>query len=234
MKNEHLYHALHLVNGIEENTPICRYTELDYLLQMLEEETYRISRKETFEDECEGTFPINRVIPVNAVGEHVPPQPKQNADECLRIWRSIQRNRYVPTACWTLNMSGRLSMWKMFTSKYGVCIKSNVHDVVASVKNNDYDIWCGKMTYDGYSAQKGFMANMFSKRSSYSEEQECRFYLFESNETDNQIPFIKVPIMPKIMINEVFLSPLIAPATAKLLADMLQATYKIKATISNI
>lgn len=234
MKNEHLYHALHLVNGIEENTPICRYTELDYLLQMLEEETYRISRKETFEDKCEGSFPTNRVIPVSAVGKHLPPQPMQNTDECLRIWRSIQRNRYVPTACWTHNMSDRLSMWKMFTSKYGVCIKSNVHDVAASFKINDYDIWCGKITYDGYYAQKGFIANMFSKRSVFSEETECRFYLFECNETDIQTPFIKVPIMPKTMINEIVLSPLIAHTTAKLLAEMLQVTYKIKTTISNI
>ena len=84
------------------------------------------------------------------------------------------------------------------------------------------------MTYDGYSAQKGFMANMFSKRSSYSEEQECRFYFFESNKIDIHSPFINVSIMPKIMINEVILSPLIAPPTAKLLAEMLQTTYKIK------
>lgn len=64
--------ALHLVNGIKEDTPIKQYMDLDYLLQMLETNHYYVSRKYTFEDALEGVFPTNRVFPVTAVGENIP------------------------------------------------------------------------------------------------------------------------------------------------------------------
>lgn len=219
--------ALHLINGIEEDTPIKQYMDLDYLLQMLETNQYYVSRKYTFEDALEGDFPTNRVFPVTAVGENIPPQPKQDIDVCLNVWKSIQKNRIVPTSCWTHNMEDRMVMWKNYTPKFGACIKSTVNKVVASIENNDYDIWCGKITYDGYYAQKELVANLFSKTKAYSEEEECRFYFFEYKQPNYTLPYIKIDINPSVMIDEIILSPFIDSRAAKKLAKFITAYYRI-------
>ena len=219
--------ALHLINGIEEDTPIKQYMDLDYLLQMLETNQYYVSRKYTFEDALEGVFPTNRVFPVTAVGENIPPQPKQDVDVCLNVWKSIQKNRIVPTSCWTQNMEDRMVMWKNYTPKFGACIKSTVNKVVASIAYNDYDIWCGKITYDGYYAQKGLVANLFSKAKAYSEEEECRFYFFEYEHPNYTLPYIKIDINPFVMIDEIILSPFIDARAANKLAEFITAGYRI-------
>lgn len=219
--------ALHLVNGIKEDTPIKQYMDLDYLLQMLETNQYYVSRKYTFEDALEGDLPTNRVFPVTAVGENIPLQPKQDVDVCLNVWKSIQKNRIVPTSCWTYNMKDRMVMWKNYTPKFGVCIKSTVNKVVASIANNDYDIWCGKITYDGYYAKKGLLTNLFSKAKAYSEEEECRFYFFEYKHTNYSLPYIKIDISPSVMIDGIILSPFLDSRTAKKLTEFIRKSYKL-------
>ena len=125
-------------------------------------------------------------------------------------------------------------MWHSYTPKFGACINSTVHNVIASIKQNDYDIWCGKMTYHGYSAQNGFMMNLFSKIPAYKEEEECRFYFFEYEQPKNILSYINIDIDPSVMIDEIILSPLINKATAKKLAHFIRSKYGIKTTESNI
>ena len=118
-------------------------------------------------------------------------------------------------------------MWKNYTPKFGACIKSTVNKVVASIAYNDYDIWCGKITYDGYYAQKGLVANLFSKAKAYSEEEECRFYFFEYEHPNYTLPYIKIDINPFVMIDEIILSPFIDARAANKLAEFITAGYRI-------
>ena len=223
---------LHRMNGIEDNTLISQYMDLDYFLMILRNKCYHVNRKFTFEDKNEQSFPDNRIVPFVAVGENVNPQPEPDLAACMRIRNSIVKNKTVPTACWTLSTTEKMSMWKMFSSKFGVRIKSSVHNVVASIKENKYDIWCGKMTYNGYYADKGFMENMFSKVPCYSEEEECRFYFFEyesRKDSNDLLPYIEIKIDPAVMIDEVILSPYIAPDASEILVDFINGKYNIPA-----
>lgn len=225
---------LHMANGIDENTPISQYMDLDYFLLLLKNKNYYVSRKYTFPDLNEGEFPSKRIFPFTAVGENTPPQPKHDVDTCLRVWKSYQENRGVPTSCWTHDISNNILMWKNFTSKLGVCIKSSVRNVIASIKENKYDIWCGKMTYNGYYAKRGFMKNMFSKVSAYSKEDECRFYFFEQTLPDNPLPYINIPIDPSIMIDEVSVSPFIEKEASGELVRLIHNEYNVNIHTSNI
>lgn len=218
---------LHFVNGIDENTPILQYMDLDYLFQLLETKHYHINRKYTFEDPNEGVFPINRVIPVTAIGENTPPQPQQDVETCLKIWENVQKNKVIPTSCWTLNTSERVIMWKSYTSKYGACIKSTVGNIVASIIQNNYDIWCGKITYNGYYAQMGFIKNLFSKKPAFSDEEECRFYFFEYEQPQSLLPYIEIDVKPSVMIDEIILSPFIYKKAAEKIAQLIQNCYGI-------
>lgn len=226
--------SLHMVNGVEESTHICQYMDLDYFLQLLENKEYCVKRKFTFEDANEGMFPLKSVFPLSAVGATIPPQPKQDIDICLRVWKKIQELKVIPTACWTLNTQERLSMWKTFTNKFGVCVKSSVHNVVASIMQKDYDIWCGKIEYNGYYAQKGLISNLFSKKPVFSEEDECRFYFFGEKDMVDQSQYVKLKIDPNIMVNDIVLSPFINRKSSQRLASFFISEYGIHTSPSTI
>ncbi len=228
-----LFLPLHRVNDIEEGTPICQYMDFDYLLLLLKNKSYRVNRKFTFPDQLENEFPKNRVFPIRVEGENIPPQPRPDVKACERVWNSYNEKRDVPAACWTLNVSNNILMWKNHTSKFGVCIKSSVHNFVASMQENKYDIWCGKMTYDGYYAEKGLILNMFSKNPEYCGEEECRFYFFEHNTSETIQPYITIPVDPSILIDEIALSPYINKQASKILAEYITSEYNINIHPSN-
>lgn len=214
--------------NVEESTLIKQYIDLDYLFQLFESGYYHVCRKYMFNDAMEGDFPLNRVIPPVAVGENVPQQPNPDVNYCMKVWRMLQDNNDVPTSCWTHNISDRMVMWKNFTPKYGACIKTTVGRVVNSIRCDEYGIMCGKMTYKGYFAQRGFTDNLFSKMPEYSEEEECRFYFFEKKKPEKQLPYVKIKVDPAALVQEVILSPFINRKTSEKLSEFIKCQYNIK------
>ena len=97
-------------------------------------------------------------------------------------------------------------MWKNYTTKIGVRIKSNINNFVASIDTDKYTIVCGVISYDGY-ISKPFEECIFSKEQYYKDEDEVRFYFLESN--NKTISGESIPVFPDTMIDEIILSPFI-------------------------
>lgn len=221
-----------------DNRFICQYMRLDYLIQLLETETYYVKRRknfidanESFESSIEGLGFRNRDdITLQLSSEEVDIRYKDIID--------------CPTSCWSMTNQESFLMWKSYATEMGACIKTTTHDFIASIKsdldisNKDNKLLCGSMDYVDYSKQVKNMDNLlFGKDLVYADENEYRFYfLFASDRKECGIENrgIHVPVNTKVLIGEVLLSPFICKDAANKIARMLKCSYNIEVKLSKI
>ena len=217
----------YLLKGWEGNIPIYQYMDLDYLFSLLESKQYFVNRKCHFEDKGESVLPPKSLFGLNSIGVQL------NKDEITKMTQELSEklNRYREsaswlTSCWTKDNTESLLMWKNYTTKIGVRIKSKIENVIASINTDKYKIGCGHISYDGYNS-KPFEECLFSKERYYKDEYEVRFYFIPNNESMNSIKGENISVLPDIMIDEITLSPYIKEIAAVKIAELLRREYDL-------
>lgn len=223
--NDYFY----LLKGWKGNIPIYQYMDLDYLISLLESKQYFVNRKCHFEDKGESVLPPKSLFGLNSIGVQL------NKDEITKMTQELSEklNRYREsaswlTSCWTKDNTESLLMWKNYTTKIGVRIKSKIENVIASINTDKYKIVCGHISYDGYNS-KPFEECLFSKERYYKDEYEVRFYFIPKDESINSLSGEFIAVTPETMIDEVILSPYINKNAAKIISQLLREEYSLQA-----
>ena len=208
--------------------------DLDRLIVMLESKKLGATRRREFDDKYEKYPPLMYAFALATIGE------QYNTVGIAQHEKSYFEISKLPTTCWTQNDHESFLMWKSYTSKIGVCIKSSTHKMISALTSEDqangkdYDVYFGSMAYGKVSKVPMGEDWMFWKDRAFSDEKEFRFY-FEFKNDGNKCDSIKlIPINPSILIEKVILSPFIDINASQKLASMLQREYEINVEPSKI
>lgn len=209
--------------------------DLDYLFSILESKRYFVNKKCHFEDKCESELPPKSLFGFCPYGVQLSKEEIQkNTQEISDKVNSYRESAYWLTSCWTKDNTESLLMWKNYTTKMGVRIKSSIENFIASIDTDKYTIVCGHISYDGYTS-KPFEECIFSKEQYYKDEFEVRFYFMPSGKNENLPKGEYISVFPDTMINEITLSPYIKKSAAKKIAELLKKEYGLKlVTLSKI
>ena len=222
-----------LMDGVDGNQEILQYMDLDYILRLLETSSYYVKQKRNFPDKHESRLPLKAMFSLQPVEpESYKGKPTDIVESLERI-RLFSESGRMLTACWTERRGESALMWKNFTTKMGGYIKSTINHFVASFANDDYDICCGRMSYTGIYAGQDLTESLFTKDKAFEEEKEIRFY-FTPKKNLSTNKGISIPILPKVMISEIVLSPYIEPKSRDVLKQIMSEKYDIKVTSSKI
>ena len=222
-----------LMDGVDANTEIRQYMDLDYIFRLLETRSYFVKQKQDFLDKHESRLPLKAMFSLQYV------EPGSYKGKSTDITESIERIRKFTeigrmlTACWTERRGESALMWKNFTTKMGGCIKSTINNFVASFANDDYDICCGRMSYTGIYPRQNLIECLFTKDKAFEEEKEIRYY-FTPKKDISTSKGISIPILPDVMIDEIILSPYIESKARDILKQIISEKYDIKVTFSKI
>ena len=224
------------MEGLDGNMTIRQYLKLDYLIQLLETRSYYVKRKRLFEDKREVSLPLKSLFHMQPVGiDTNANRAVNNTDETLRKFRRYKESGNYLTSCWTERVGESALMWKNFVDNQGVCIKTTINNFVASFKNDVFEICCGRMSYNGYYAGQDFEEALFSKDRAFAEEREIRFYFTQENEKESMPDEgVSMPVDPKVLIDEIILSPYIKPIEVERLKRDLSEKYDIQVLPSKI
>jgi hypothetical protein len=222
-----------LMDGIDANTEIRQYMDLDYLLRLLETRSYYVKQKQEFPDKHESRLPLKAMFSLQSVEPGSYKGKPTDITESLERIRKFTESGCMLTACWTERRGESALMWKNFTTKMGGCIKSTINNFVASFANDDYDICCGRMSYTGVYAGQDFIESLFTKDKAFEEEKEIRFYFTPKNSTTT-CNSTSIPVIPDVMIDEIILSPYIEPRAREILRQIISEKYNLKVTSSKI
>lgn len=222
------WYSYRTVDG-ENDKPIYKYMELDHLIALFETNQLYVKRRRENEDANESYKNINLQFGFTAVGENVPPQPK--AQERMVPYDSIVN---LPTSCWTLDPRENYLMWKGYASKWGVRIKSSIHNFISSVEidtsEKDHDkILCGSMIYEDFMPSTVEEKQLFGKDIAYADEREFRFYFnLPDDSCKKETKSIFIPILPNVLVDEVVVSPFFHPEASKKIVSFMKCCYNLK------
>lgn len=221
------------MDGVDGNLGILQYMDLDYIFRLLETRSYFVKQKQDFPDKHESRLPLKAMFSLQYVEPGSYKGKPTDISESLERIRLFAESGRMLTACWTERRGESALMWKNFTTKMGGCIKSTINHFVASFANDDYDICCGRMSYTGIYAGQGFVESLFTKDKAFEEEKEIRFY-FSPKKNLSTNKGISIPILPRVMISEIILSPYIESKARDVLKQFIGEKYKINVISSKI
>ena len=223
------------MEGVDIYSEISQYMDLDYFLCLLDSRKYFVKQKKNFPDKHESSMPLKAMFkmqPVNT-GSNKGESTVIN-DSFARILR-FRESGTMLTACWTEHKGENALMWKSFTSKLGICMKSSINNFIASFETDDYDICCGRMSYIGIKSDQDFEDSLFTKDKAFEAEREIRFYFTPKKNPDSSIQEgVHLPISPEVMVNEAILSPYINIKARNVLMQLISERYNINVTTSKI
>lgn len=222
-----------LMDGVDSNTEIQQYMDLDYIFRLLETRSYFVKQKQDFPDKHESRLPLKAMFCLQYVEPDSYKGKPTDITESLERIRKFTESGRMLTACWTERRGEGALMWKNFTTKIGGCIKSTINNFVASFANDDYDICCGRMSYTGIYAGQDFVESLFTKDKAFEEEKEIRYYFTPKKDISNS-KGISIPILPDVMIDEIILSPYIESKAQDILKQIISEKYDINVTSSKI
>ena len=224
-----------IMEEVDENLTIYQYMDLDYLLRLLKKQKYYVKPKKYFSDKHECSLPIKSLFRIAPVGENDNDIKDQTPDDYLIKSRLFRESGNLLTACWTEHNGENVLMWKNFTSKLGVCIKSTIANFIASFKKDNFVICCGRMFYEGIKYHNDNIERLFIKDKAFKGEEEIRFYFIPSDEIDtSKMKGLSIAVDPKVMIDEIILSPYINRIAANELKTFITEKYNVKVNLSQI
>jgi len=217
-----------LMDGVDTEQTICQYMDLDYLLRLLDTRTYFVKPKQSFHDLHESYLPLKSIFKLHFVGRESDKSVIADTNESLVRLRQFRESGTMLTACWTEHLGENALMWRNFTSKIGICIKSSIHNFMAAVDTDDYDVLCGRMAYTGIHTDTGIIDCLFTKDKAFVDEDEIRFYFIpKSSQKTTNDKGVSIPIKPQVLIDEITLSPYINAQACKVLTDFINDKYNV-------
>ncbi len=223
----------------DNNTPICQYMRLDYLIKLLKTQKYYVNRKRFFLDKREKDYPEKLKYAIEYYpGDGLKTQPSKLQKTLSDNIRLYKEKAALLTACWTLNQEENVLMWERGTD-IKVCIKSTIGHFIASFENLNLHIWCGDIEYKSFDQIKSWEEKLWYKQPYFQAEEEFRFYFSKSLETlelddyDLCKPY-SFDINPNEMITEVVLGPQIDRVEADAYKEAIQQKYGINTKLSQV
>lgn len=224
-----------IMEEVDNNLTIYQYMDLDFLLRLLKKQEYYVKTKKYFSDKHECRLPIKSLFRIAPVGENDNDIKDQTPNDYLIKSRQFHESGNLLTACWTEHNGENMLMWKNFTSKLGVCIKSTIAKFIASFKKDDFVICCGRMFYEGIKYHNDNLERLFIKDKAFKGEEEIRFYFIPSDKIDtSKMKGLSIAVDPEDMIDEIILSPYIDKIAANELKEFIAREYKVKVNQSKI
>ena len=217
---------------------ICQYMRLDYLIRLLEKKQYYVKRRRTFEDANESYINNKLSFAIRHVGNNYTPQPK--AEE---RWIPYTDIIHCPTSCWSKHKRESYLMWQSYATEIGVCIRTTVHNFIASLQidlditRSENKVLCGSMNYNHFKLSTIESNQLFDKDMVYADENEFRFYFLLASDFEkekDEKKGIDIPVDTKVMIDEIILSPFICKEAGDKIAQMIKCAYDIDVKRSNI
>lgn len=173
---------------------ICQYMRLDYLIRLLETRQYYVKRRSKFQDanECLNHPALMFGISPAKANENIVQETKERNFSYYDIVT-------CPTSCWSLNKEENFLMWKCYATEMGACIRTTVHDLIASLEididpEGDNKVLCGTMDYKKFHPSTNEEQQLFDKDIAYAGEQEFRFYFMLESDKDKKSNGIYLPI----------------------------------------
>lgn len=219
--------GIYIEKGLDINTPICRYTNYLNLLLLLKDYFY-ISLRKSFEDKLEKHSIFNAFIAdLHPCGYPVSEKEHSISSSLHSKLQEAINTLYV--SCWTYDTRENYLMWKSYTNhESGIRIKSTIKNIVDSIKDDNIDIYIGKINYSNCKINKDIQETLFYKQDYYKNEQEIRFY-FKSRNVNayaNKVPsFLFLKIDSAKFIKEIVFSPFMKYMNVKKLTDKLVGDY---------
>lgn len=231
--------------GINRETKICQYLDLEYLMKILITDRYYVKRKKFFVDNREEEFPLFLRF---ALAPVYPEDRQEQEASFARQQKELSENinQYceqsnVLTSCWTIRTMENVLMWDR-GNKLKACIHSTIGDFVDSFdKSIEFNIWCGRIFYEAFSKVMLSKNKIWVKEPYFSDEEELRFYFsaeYDEIKPDvsNRCPEkgLSLKVNPKNMMKEIVLSPYIDRQCANDLMKHIGEKYGITTSVSAI
>lgn len=207
----------------EQNNPIHRYMDTEYLLSLLKSEKLYISNRQKFEDLNEHGWKLGFKF-------SFPPVTQVKNKKKQKALYEISHSKWVSAytcciSCWTCpndNNSENYLMWKNYTSKYGIRIRTTCKDLINCINNTfNKDIILDKVEYSESEIRSFLTKDMiFAKRAFYKDEREIRLCVL-----DNSSYFL-LEINPKTLIKGVTFSPFMPREIRTVLRNYLENNYE--------
>lgn len=204
--------------------------DLDYFLNLVENNQYFISYKKEFKDKKESSIISKNIFPLYIVGADINEEKKQqDMTEFQKKLEVYKESTLWPTSCWTLQSTESYLMWKTYACKIGVRLGTTIDDFISAIDASEYKIFCGEMSYEGYHFQQKIEESLYSKEKFYADEREYRFY-FQLDKTRGKVEEKDLEMKhgeyfgmnSNVLIKEVTLSPFIHKSTAAILKNWLE------------
>lgn len=226
--------------GIGLDTPICQYMDLNYLMTLLTNKKYYITKKKFFVDKLGKRIPLRLrflPIPCGQVGK-TRDQERSQAERTAAICHYEQNAANLLTSCWTERITENALMWDRGGEKHKVCIKSTIGNFISAISTSDYVIWCGKIIYEPIYPVLQSEDIIWYKEPYFSDEREIRFYFSTdyNNVTAGNagVYNIQLQVQPETLIQEIILSPYIDKKTSTEIKKCIQERYHISTSSSAI
>lgn len=179
-KNYYLLNQL-----LSPNTKICRYMDFDAFIQLIEG-TFYVPRKIKFLDCREsGKIPLRLRFAFSGADKKNENREEVNEDQ-NRINQYVNHlylSRRLLTSCWMIDCGENYLMWKSYTNKVGVCVRTTIDKLMKAIdfNGNKYLPICSPMLYDNINTEESFLESVLKKEVYYQSEKEIRFYFVPNN-----------------------------------------------------
>ena len=222
LDNEGSQHGVYMVKNAMLHTPIYRYMEFSYLIELLETGILFVPNRQRFSDLREHSKSYIKTI--------------EEAKKCLEIMPSFSSRTYhrkqqerhaqiwnQAVLCWTYDAHGKdkqnnelgenYLMWRCHANKHFVCrIRTTIDRFVESLKPVTHDILISPIDYVPHPSDH--LANdpsrVFKKPAFYQDEQEVRFVVLHNDWRKCMAKEdILLNVNPSKLIDEITLSPFI-------------------------
>ena len=221
------------------NAKICQYLSLNNFLTHLKRQQFYVRRKNLFDDVNEKALPMKLLFKPIEANRTLSSEERISLITSVKV-QSEKLTQYGDfsncfVSCWTLNTDCNNLMWETYASKYGVCVISTIFDVIASFRNKDfqeYDVYSAPVFYQEPSYDDEPEDLMFIKRPLYRMESELRFLFRLKNKEVSSKENIWLSYDPKVMIDDVILSPFWSSQAASFIKTCIEEQFGIRVTCS--
>ncbi len=232
-----MFHLMQDV-GLGNDTEMCQYMDLDYLMAILKTDKYYVKRKELFTDQREKSIPYRLMFEPRPINDKLSPEHIKKIDNSIKTAHYFSESSSLLTSCWTERITENALMWDRGGERHRACILSRVGDFVSAFENTNLHIWCGRIIYEPLKPLLLSEDIIWYKEPYFSDEREIRFYFSSefskivSDKGNNS--GLLIPVNKELLIHEIVLSPYINKSAAEKLKQSITETFGIKTTLSKI
>ncbi|MCK4361685.1 MAG: DUF2971 domain-containing protein [Dehalococcoidia bacterium] len=217
----------------DENATIWRYVDFTKFVSLLDKKTLFFARADGLGDPFEGSYSkANVKLRPEVYKDKITPNELKYLGQ---FWKKFIKCTAIN--CWHLNEYESAAMWKLYLkSNEGIAIRSSFNRLKSCFKDENHDIYIGRVKYIDY--EKDWMpeGNSFypfvHKRKSFEHEQELRAIIQKFSHSKNgeinlsKPPFddgIYVQVDLDVLVDKIY----VAPTSPQWLLGLIKSVTKV-------